>query len=143
MKRITLLAVALILTSQAHAQALYKCTDATTGATTYSQTQCPEARVDVIEVQSTAPTPLASNQDLAQRCTQSTLVEFKDPDSVQILAVGRLTAEVIDYANTRLIANVLPIQINARNSYGGYVGATWYKCYISQNDKKVLAMSKY
>ncbi|ADC64069.1 DUF4124 domain-containing protein [Allochromatium vinosum] len=137
MRKITALIAVMLATSGAQAQ-VYKCADPITGETVYSQTQCAtEAKtVNIQDIQATPTVAIAENDALARRCANS--IQFKDPDSVRIEKVGAMSATVIDYAGSRIVANVLHVWINARNSYGGYTGSKMYYCYLSQHDKKVL-----
>ena len=80
----------------------------------------------------------ATDDELIKRCVNA--AEWKDPESVKVLAHGTMGAEVITYAGTKIVANVIPIRVNAHNSYGGYTGPEWRYCYLSQNDKQVLAI---
>ncbi|GAB0149565.1 hypothetical protein McPS_23050 [Marichromatium sp. PS1] len=41
-------------------------------------------------------------------------------------------------ANREIVAQRLPIKVNARNGYGGYGGATWYDCYLSRASNQVF-----
>jgi nitrogen fixation protein FixH len=44
----------------------------------------------------------------------------------------------MDYEGKKIMAYQMVIMVNAKNSYGGYVGAKPYICYLAQNDKSVL-----
>ncbi|AHF05414.1 hypothetical protein MARPU_05730 [Marichromatium purpuratum 984] len=116
---------------------VYKCTNPETGAVTFSQTPCP-GESERIEVRS-ASAPDQSRptiEALAEICVKEG--SFKDPASVELVEIGTMGAEVITYASHRIVAHRLPIKVNARNGYGGYVGAEWYHCYLSRATSKVF-----
>lgn len=131
------LVVWLLFIGTAQAGGLYKCTDAA-GIATYSQSPCPGVESNEIRVSTAISTPVATDDELIKRCVNA--AEWKDPESVKVLAHGTMGAEVITYAGTKIVANVIPIRVNAHNSYGGYTGPEWRYCYLSQNDKQVLAI---
>lgn len=135
------LPLAVLMIANANAAGLYKCTDAT-GQVTYSQTQCVGATEQAVRVSASKPSSGPSNAALAQQCLRDG--NFKDPDSVQLIEVGKMGAEVVTHAasNTPIIAKRLSIKVNAKNGYGGYTGAEWYYCYISLSDNSVFSVSK-
>lgn len=63
---------------------------------------------------------------------------FKDRESLRVELYGALNLEVVDYANTRILAYKLPVWVNGKNSYGAYAGKTLYYCYLDQHSKKIL-----
>lgn len=57
---------------------------------------------------------------------------FKDPDSVKISTVnGPITLE-------QYKGDIFEVVINAKNSFGGYVGNTAYLCQVAPDGSRVL-----
>jgi hypothetical protein len=80
-------------------------------------------------------------QDASEHvCVQQVrkFVAFRDPDSIKVVHISEGKAEVIDYANTRLVAFRFDVMINSKNQYGAYGGARTYQCYTSEDRRRVL-----
>ncbi len=68
-------------------------------------------------------------------------VSFRDPDSVKVVSVSEGKPEVIDYANTRLVAVKFTVMVNSKNSQGGYTRPKAYECHTSEDRQRVLNYS--
>jgi len=68
-------------------------------------------------------------------------VTFRDPDSIKVVSVSEGKAEVIDYADTRLVGVKFTVMVNSKNERGGYSGARPYQCYTSEDRRRVLNYS--
>lgn len=68
-------------------------------------------------------------------------VTFRDPDSIKVVSVSEGKAEVIDYADTRLVGVKFTVMVNSKNERGGYTGARPYQCYTSEDRRRVLNYS--
>ena len=64
---------------------------------------------------------------------------FFDPSSVQILSTTKAGTEVITYADAPTVAKKFMLMVNAKNRYGGYVGAKAYTCHTSEDELRVLS----
>lgn len=103
---------------------------------TFSQIPCGEnAKEQMFNTGSAA-----SSSDFITVCLSAAkeLIQFKDPESLRVESSSKPMAKVIDYADARLMAYEVIININGKNSYGGYSGAEPYVCYLSQDKKRVL-----
>jgi hypothetical protein len=49
--------------------------------------------------------------------------------------------EIIDYANTRLVAVKFTVMVNSKNSQGGYARPKAYECHTSEDRQRVLNYS--
>lgn len=65
-------------------------------------------------------------------------VTFKDPASVRVEAVTRVSPKSISYGSHRGTAKTHTVRANARNGFGGYAGAKLYLCHVSADEKTVL-----
>ena len=65
-------------------------------------------------------------------------VAFRDPDSIRVVSISPPKAEVIDYANTRLMAFRFTVMVNSKNEAGRYTGQRPYECYTSEDRRRVL-----
>ncbi|KXX64018.1 DUF4124 domain-containing protein [Marichromatium gracile] len=116
---------------------VYKCTDPDTGAVTFSQVPCAgESERVKVWAASARDTSRPSMEALAEQCVKEG--RFKDPASAEIVEIGDMGSKIITYANREIVAQRLPIKVNARNGYGGYGGATWYDCYLSRASNQVF-----
>lgn len=149
MNRIMLLVAATLVFANVTGQAagLYKCTDTATGTITYSQTQCagdvkelpiatgsrigrqsPLAQwVSAMRSSGVAKTDPATQKE-AEECMLSVKAQssFKDPDSVRI----EETPTAIRLNDGK---KSIAVYLNAKNSYGGYVGAKRSSCYYNED----------
>ncbi|MEZ9822977.1 hypothetical protein AB4238_20520 [Shewanella sp. 10N.286.45.A1] len=111
--------------------AVYKCT--LNGVETYSQDPCAE---DAQEITVTPPAKMNRNSNssteekLVQQCMTAIKRNnnFKDPESVQVL--GYRLDWLQDDSGAR---RVLQLEVNAKNSYGGYGGSKLYPCYLNHS----------
>ena len=68
-------------------------------------------------------------------------VTFRDPDSIKVVSVSDGKAEVIDYADTRLVAVKFTVTVNSKGEQGGYRGPRPYQCFTSEDRRRVLNFS--
>lgn len=68
-------------------------------------------------------------------------VSFRDPESVKVVSVSEGKAEIIDYANARLVAVKFTVMVNSKNSQGGYTRPKAYECHTSEDRQRVLNYS--
>jgi hypothetical protein len=128
---------AMLLATGAHAQKMYRC------ANVYSQTPCGSA--DQKEVSTlrheTQATPLADGAKA--ECQRQLLqqVKFNDPESVRIESVSRGQADVFTIKGLRIEGRPYQMMVNAKNSNGGYPGATPFQCIVSLDERKVLQIT--
>jgi len=135
--------VCLSLVALESSAGLYKCTSED-GKITYSQTECPDGVIKELHVsKSPADTPLNDVDDLTERCMTWIRAGLNDPYSAVAEPLGGLHAQVIRYKGVPLLVYELVVNVNAKNSYGGYTGYEPYYCYLSQNDQEVLSVERY
>lgn len=63
---------------------------------------------------------------------------WKDPESVRISNVRRTGFTTIKLHDTSIMAVGYTAEVNAKNSYGGYVGRKPALCYLDQTESRVL-----
>ncbi|MCL1048439.1 DUF4124 domain-containing protein [Shewanella abyssi] len=122
--------VGLFIANNAQA-AVYKCT--IDGIETYSQDPCSESAE---EITVTPPAKMngskntLSEDQLVKQCvtTLTRYSNFKDPESIKLL--GYHFDWLQDGSGAR---RVLQLEINAKNSYGGYGGSKLYPCYLNHS----------
>lgn len=121
---------------------VYKCT--ISGKTIYSDTPCVAGAKKIHNYSSRSP-DLAENSEtpitIGARVCRNVApkhVAFKDPGSVQIGKVIGGSMDVIDYAGSKINARTFYVHVNAKNSYGGYVGEKPIICYTSEDGRRVI-----
>lgn len=134
-KTIFLVAVCAISTAAA---AQFKCE--TKGKFTFQDTPCDntEKSSKLIDWTRAAPGPTAATPGVATCQAALATQGFFDPGSVQILSTTKAGSDVITYANVPIVAKKFLLMVNAKNRYGGYVGAKPYTCYTSEDEQRVL-----
>ena len=129
--------LAMALSQQALAQTTYRC------GNTFSQVPCEKnaTAMPIPMPSKSAPQPPQGpkGRELCKAAVPRMLT-LKDPYSavVEVAETPRIAA--ITYANTPMMAKEYLVTVNAKNSYGGYVGAKPYFCYLSQNETNVLGV---
>ena len=63
---------------------------------------------------------------------------WKDPESVRISNVRRTGFTTINLHDTSIMAVRYVADVNAKNSFGGYVGSKTAMCYLDQSETRVL-----
>lgn len=134
------------------ALAVNKCTDA--NRTFYSDRACPsDAKGTSLKVPSTSTPPrLVKDADLSRRVATlcradaAKWLPFKDPESLQFEEDGSYLGQEVtmrqkDGAGGPAIR--MFVRINAKNSYGGYVGYESYVCYTDPQGQKIVGYSKF
>ncbi|TVL34490.1 DUF4124 domain-containing protein [Shewanella xiamenensis] len=128
------LPISFVVLCCASAQAeIYKCS--VDGVDTYSQTPCAE---DAEPVNVTPPAKLSSDtvsaSELIDQCVAyfKRAGDFKDPDSIKV------ESHYFDWLQDDSGARrVLQIKVNAKNSYGAYVGGEYRPCFLNYNGTKM------
>jgi hypothetical protein len=130
-------AAGMLLATGANAQKMYRC------GNVYSQTPC--GSVDQKEVSTlrheTPATPLA--EGAKAECQRQLLqqVQFNDPESVRIESITRGQADVFTIKDLRLEGRPYQMMVNAKNSNGGYPGATPFRCIVTLDERRVLQIT--
>ncbi len=124
--------------------------------TFYSDKPCPsDAKTTDMKLPSSPssgkPVKLISDVELLRRvaalCKAETTnwLSFKDPGSLQFeedaQPSGQEATMSSKYAHAKAVRMFM--RINAKNSYGGYVGFKSYICYTDQKGEKVLGYSEF
>jgi hypothetical protein len=134
MKWIFLASIAVLQSTSAYAE-IYKCT--LDGVETYSQDPCGD---DTQVITVNPPTNMHSGEGaqtletLVEQCTASLRLSggFKDPESIQVEGYSLDWLE--DDSGAR---RVIQMNINAKNSYGGYGGVKSYPCFLNYSGTKL------
>lgn len=136
----TIVAIIMLLAIQTvHAQA-YRCT--VDGRVVFQQQPCSGGAKVASEAVPQALPALhsAGSQVCEAHARQSEL--FDDPESLRVNAVAYLGARPFTIHTTVVAARVYGLRINSKNSYGAYVGASAYECYLSEDGHRVLRFGK-
>lgn len=134
----------LLLMSNAHAQAAYKCKDAQ-GKIGYSDVPCPSSDGGKVPISGKPSGESGGEFKLGQICVEQlkTSVVFKDPDSVKIISQPRKTgADLIDWNGIRVEALQFSLIVDAKNSYGAYTGGDDYRCDTSLDGRRIFSIRK-
>jgi hypothetical protein len=138
MKRIFILFFIFCFSSSSIAQ-VYKCEN--NGVTTYSQTQCGEDAV-VVQVKTNGPVTNDgySDDQLVSACVDmhKRLATWKDVESLR--AEGFTKSWVSDDSGPR---HILTVNINAKNSYGGYESPKPYICFLNHSGNGFSKVQKF
>jgi hypothetical protein len=121
------------------ANAQFKCE--IKGKTSFQDTPCDTAAKSskLIDWSGAAPSPAVATPGIANCQAALSTQGFFDPGSVQILSTTKAGMEVITYADVPTTAKKFMLMVNAKNRYGGYVGAKAYTCYTSEDENRVLS----
>lgn len=139
-----LLIAAVFAVSCASASAgVYKC-QSPKGGVTYSDAPCADKP---ILVPVSAPTSAGPSNAIvaveesvcAKEITRH--VSFRDPSSVMVTAVTRMSPKSLSYGTHRQTARTHALRVNAKNGYGGYTGEQMYLCHVSDDEKTVLLIA--
>jgi hypothetical protein len=78
-----------------------------------------------------------------ETCAKAVVVgiAFKDPDSVKLGKPFGGHTEAFEYAGTQLMARKFYVPVNAKNSYGGYIGEKSAICVTSLDGRRVLELN--
>lgn len=133
MKRILLLA---LFACSANA-AIYKCE--VDGLTTYSQVPCAED-AETVTVNVVGRSAAVSTVDVVQQCFNyiKNSKSWKDPESLRL--DGYFTRWESDKSGAR---NIMMIKIYAKNSYGGYDGANYERCFLNHSGDALSKIQRY
>jgi hypothetical protein len=124
-----------VLAGPVHAGKVYRCGE------TFSDTPCGSTAEVVRQTPPIAATDAVRVLPEALCITQlPKYFAFKDPDSLKISSLGYATTTVIPHRDTKVMAKVYVLEVNAKNSYGAYTGAETYRCYTSMDDSRVLTI---
>jgi hypothetical protein len=94
------------------------------------------AMMSLVSVITTSPADASENEKCLAALPQ--VVTFKDPESVRVNALGYVTTEVVPVYGGSVIGRRIDLEVNAKNSFGGYVGPKIYRCYVSVDGERVL-----
>lgn len=119
--------------SCAAAQTLYRC------GSTFSQTPCDKTAepIKVYPDRRADPPPGLRGAELCKRLVPAA-VPLKDPYSAVVEVERKGRSEVIEFKGQPLAARRFDVFINAKNSYGAYTGEKLYRCYLSEDEARLL-----
>lgn len=146
---LAILLALLVLPDAASAQAVYRC------GNTFSERHCgPDAKVIVappaqpataapvevkLEAPPYAPPPPAEQIDANRAtCETKTRAAMKDPESTRIKSVSRSGVALQRLAGRAFYGVSYHMNVNAKNSYGGYTGEKLYNCVFALDEKTYL-----
>lgn len=131
--------ITLLLAGACSAQSMYRC------GNTFSQNPCgPDAKEVAIKgvpqpVVQTPADPEKAEKIKAACLRWVTEVPFwKDRDSIKFskFTVAALTQETLNGVTQTVRPYI--VMVNAKNSYGGYIGEVPYVCYADPSDNKIV-----
>jgi hypothetical protein len=135
------LAAGMLLAATVSAQGLYRC------GNTFSDQPCgPGAKVLVAPTETQRPPvkpadiPPSSEQIAANAatCERQTRSLLKDPESARIKDISR-AGTALQYRSGKNFYGIdYRMNVNAKNSYGGYVGEKLYACVFALDEKTWL-----
>lgn len=125
---------ACLLTSSVAAQSIYKC------GNTYSQNPCSDEQTPARIHRDTATTPAGLSGKELCRSVVPHSVSLKDAYSARIDYVSNSSAEAITVYGESIVARRYDVAMNAKNSYGAYTGAKIYRCYLSIDGARLIAV---
>lgn len=120
---------------------MYKCVSG--GKISYTDIPCISGRV----LATTQTKPLQKNENPAIVGSNTCIndfrshVQFKDPDSVKVIRVETKPMGVSLIKGVSLVTRRYEVYVNAKNSYGGYIGEKPLICLTSEDGKRILAVS--
>ena len=131
-----LVAVCLALVgAAAPAQQLYRC------GNTYSQVPCAgDAEPKKMYRDNTPGGGAAASQagkDLCRRQLPAA-VGLADPYSVVFESVGDPKHDTIRIGAELVVAKRIDVALNAKNEFGAYTGVQVYRCYVSEDEQRLL-----
>lgn len=84
------------------------------------------------------PPSTATIEKSKSLCTKAVIDQMKDPESAKVTDIQRVGAQEVELAGgTWAVRIVYRMNVNAKNSYGGYVGKTPWKCDFLQGEKEL------
>ena len=119
--------------SPTQAQKMYKC------ANTYSQIPCDkdsEPTKVFKDTRSQIP-PGLRGRELCKLTVPQT-INLKDPYSARVETIGEPILVTIKYADVPILSKRHDVGLNAKNSYGAYVGIRIYFCFLSEDETRLL-----
>jgi len=130
---VPLLLVAGALLPTAHAQQLYRC------GNVYSQTPC-AADAAPVRARSDAVADSAPGPRGAELCgaTAMNAIHADADGPVQVGAVTKAPAEVIQYADKPTATRRYVVDLTVKGAYTGYVGPMRFACNLSEDERRVL-----
>lgn len=86
----------------------------------------------------------ASAQSPADLCLAQIKRTLKDPESARIEATSKWSpVETPDGKGGTIMAAHHTLMVNAKNSFGGYVGGQVYTCLLTPDEKRVISVRKF
>lgn len=134
---------ALLFAAPVVAQTVYRC------GSTYSATPCGEGQKElkVMTPSSSGGRKYKPVDDLAtdemkagdeKSCFDAVRARLKDPDSAKFSGVSRAVYEAAPGSRQTIV--MYSGYVNAKNSYGGYVGPKLFSCELSAESKKAFLL---
>jgi hypothetical protein len=136
-KLILSLSIALITSFSMEAHALYRCKN------TYSQIPC-AADATAAKIHKDINATPASESRGRDLCVSAIpqKIELEDAEGVKAEVLGASESAVITYANQPMVAKRYLMTVNAKNSSGVYTGKRPYFCFLSEDENRVLQISR-
>jgi hypothetical protein len=145
--RISLAVLAIFLTSTAaFAQSAYKCKSGK--GYVFQESPCPESarRSESMPPGAIAAAPESAAESAGpieagkQLCREQAPahVAWKDPESLRVGSVYGGKMAVIDLGSVKTSGRQFFVDVNAKNSYGGYAGSKPLVCYTSQDGTRIV-----
>ena len=134
-------ALVLTLAAGASAQALYRC------GSTFSDQPCgpdtkvliaPRARAAKLTAPVDVPPPQAQIDANIATCERQTRTQLKDPETARIKSISRGGVSLVRHQGADLYAPVYHMNVNAKNSHGGYTGEKLYICVYAADERTWL-----
>lgn len=145
MIRAALAVTMLFLVACANAQGVYRC------GNTFSETPCgPDAKVLIAppaapaKLERPADIPPSAEKIEANKavCEKKTREAMKDPESTKIKSVSRGGTALQRLAGRVFYGISYNMNVNAKNSYGGYTGEKLYNCVFSLDETTFLGIQE-
>lgn len=138
MKTLTLAAL-LALPFAVQAQSIYKC------GSTYSQAPCGADAKQIGRAPDVPPVAPPDFPPPAERlsaniatCERETRASMKDPAAAQIKDIARSGVSLQYHQGKSFYGVTYMMNVNGKNSYGGYVGERLYSCVFDATEAKYL-----
>ena len=132
----TILLIFTSSSSNTSAQTMYRC------GNMFSQIPCDKVgAIPIITGTPTQSTPVLKGRLLCKAAVPQRLA-LKDPYSAVVDVGESSRPAVIEYAGQPMMSREYLVTVNAKNSYGAYVGVKPYSCYLSENETNVLLVSE-
>lgn len=117
--------------------AIYKCE--VDGVATYSQTPCAQD-AETVQVNVTGRSATSPDVDVVEQCFNylKRSMNWKDPESLRLQ--NHFKKWETDKSGAR---HILVLELNAKNGYGAYGGATYEQCFINHSGDALSTVQHY